>query len=118
MEFPPPVALLRGGAKRLCRHDRAILPEEPEYMAERDADLRGVRLPWVEAHLRVRRKIDALDRDDGWMGRHGIRQHEDWLLTAAHKITAYRVDEIGAITAVHVGQEHDNLVHGNIASAF
>ena len=39
--------LLGSGSERLCRRGRAVLPEEPAYVSERDLDLLGVRLPRV-----------------------------------------------------------------------
>ena len=39
--------LFGSGSERLCRRGRAVLPEEPAYVSERDLDLLGVRLPRV-----------------------------------------------------------------------
>ena len=39
--------LLGSGSERQCRRGRAVLPEEPAYVSERDLDLLGVRLPRV-----------------------------------------------------------------------
>src|SRR4051812_30714379 len=75
--------LLGSGSERLRRSGRAVLPEEPAYVSERDLDLLGVRLPRVQGHLGVRREIDALHRDDVRMGeldlKHLFRQASDAL---------------------------------------
>ena len=39
--------LFGSGSERLRRRSRAVLPEKPPYVSERDLDLLGVRLPRV-----------------------------------------------------------------------
>src|SRR6185436_3901504 len=113
---PPSYSSPVGPKRSRCR-SRPMGSKKGADMAHRKRNLvRGV-LPWVKAYLRVGCEMYGLHRDGIWVPRNIVRQHQDRRLAFAHEIARHGVHEVGARTAVHVGQERTDHRHRDIRPA-
>src|SRR5437868_8696616 len=109
--------LLRGGGQGAGGGGRAVGLEEGADVAQRDRDLLRVRLPRIEAHLRVRGQVDGLDRNRVGVRRNVVGQHQDGGPALTHEVARHGEHEIGVL-AVHVFEKGAGLLHRDIGAAF
>src|SRR6202007_2111496 len=89
-------SLLRGGSERLCSgRSWPMRLEERAHVAQRELDLLWVRLPRIDADLRIGREVRAFQRHRVGVGRHVVGQYEDRRPAALHEVARHREDEVG-----------------------
>jgi hypothetical protein len=91
--------------------------EKGADMAHRQRNFIWSVLPRIKAHLRIGCQMHGLHRHGIGVPRNIVGQHQDRRPAIAHKIARHGVNEIGASTTVHVGQESIDHRHRDVGPA-
>src|SRR5436309_2699020 len=111
-------ALFGGGGQRLCSGGSwPMRLEERAHVPQRELDLLWVRLPRIDADLRIGREMRAFQRDGVGVRRHVVWQYENRRPAVAHEVACYGKHEVG-VAAVHLVEKAAGDVHCDVGAAF